>query len=193
MEIYQLVQKLLWRTHTQTAWWPKKPHFPYLWKYGNNTELMVWKAKRREPKGRYIQRKKEKFWKELIVHVDGDRLCLWTAATNRPIIHPAGDIAWSMDSNGGIILTGEKRRPLRKTCPSATSSIWTEPGANPGLRGERPANNRLSHGWWTQNLLNKVMLAPTVVRIPHYATPSLCLALSQEVWGQTDQRQRIQS
>jgi hypothetical protein len=38
----------------------------------------------------------------------------------------------------------------RKTCPSATLSTtnptWIEPGANPGLRGESPATNDLSHG-----------------------------------------------
>jgi hypothetical protein len=49
-----------------------------------------------------------------------------------------------------MILTGENRRTLRKTCPSATLSttnlIWIDPGANLGLRGERPATNRLSHG-----------------------------------------------
>jgi hypothetical protein len=37
-----------------------------------------------------------------------------------------------------------------KTCPSVTLSTtnptWTDPGSNPGLRGERPATNRLSHG-----------------------------------------------
>jgi hypothetical protein len=46
--------------------------------------------------------------------------------------------------------TGENRRTLRKTCPSATLSttnpIWTGPGANPGLRDEKPATNCLSHG-----------------------------------------------
>jgi hypothetical protein len=48
------------------------------------------------------------------------------------------------------ILTGENRRTWRKTCPSATLSTtnptWIDPGANPVLRGERPATNRLSHG-----------------------------------------------
>jgi hypothetical protein len=43
----------------------------------------------------------------------------------------------------------ESRRTLRKTCPSATLSTtnprWIEPGANPGLRGDRPAPNELSH------------------------------------------------
>jgi hypothetical protein len=37
-----------------------------------------------------------------------------------------------------------------KTCPSVTLSTtnptWTDPGSNPGLRGGRPAANRLSHG-----------------------------------------------
>jgi hypothetical protein len=37
-----------------------------------------------------------------------------------------------------------------KTCPSATLSTtnptWTDPGSNPGLRGERLATNRLSYG-----------------------------------------------
>jgi hypothetical protein len=48
------------------------------------------------------------------------------------------------------ILTGENRRTRRKTCPSATLSTtnptWIDPGAKPGLRGERPATNDLSHG-----------------------------------------------
>jgi hypothetical protein len=44
----------------------------------------------------------------------------------------------------------ENRSTRGKACPSATLStanpIYTEPGSNPGLRGERPAINRLSHG-----------------------------------------------
>jgi hypothetical protein len=47
-------------------------------------------------------------------------------------------------------LTGETRITREKTCPSATLSTtnptWTDPGSNSGLRGERPATNRLSHG-----------------------------------------------
>jgi hypothetical protein len=47
-------------------------------------------------------------------------------------------------------LTGENRRTREKTCPSATLSTtnpaWTDLGSNPGLRGGRPAANRLSHG-----------------------------------------------
>jgi hypothetical protein len=56
----------------------------------------------------------------------------------------------SLESDGGMILTGENRRTRRKTCPSATLSTtnptWIDPGVNPGLRGERPAANDLSHG-----------------------------------------------
>jgi hypothetical protein len=47
-------------------------------------------------------------------------------------------------------LTGENRSTRRKSCPSATLSTtnptWTDPGSNPGLRGGRPAANRVSHG-----------------------------------------------
>jgi hypothetical protein len=47
-------------------------------------------------------------------------------------------------------LTGEIRITWGKTCPSATLSTtkptWTDPGSNPGFRGERPATNHLSHG-----------------------------------------------
>jgi hypothetical protein len=46
-------------------------------------------------------------------------------------------------------LTGENRNTRRKICSSATLSntnlTRTDPGLNLGLRGERPATNRLSH------------------------------------------------
>jgi hypothetical protein len=48
-------------------------------------------------------------------------------------------------------LTGGKTEVLgEKTCPSATlptiNPTWTDPRSNPGLRGERPETNGLSHG-----------------------------------------------
>jgi hypothetical protein len=47
-------------------------------------------------------------------------------------------------------LTGENRTTGGKTCPSATLSptnpTWTDLGSNAGLRGGRPAANRLIHG-----------------------------------------------
>jgi hypothetical protein len=46
-----------------------------------------------------------------------------------------------MDGYGGMILTGKTRRAGRKPCHSATLSTmnptWIDPGAKPGLRGER--------------------------------------------------------
>jgi hypothetical protein len=54
----------------------------------------------------------------------------------------------SLDSDGGMTLTGENRRTRRRTCPSATLSTTNptciDPGANPGLRSERPVTNDLS-------------------------------------------------
>jgi hypothetical protein len=47
-------------------------------------------------------------------------------------------------------LTGEHRNTRGETCPSATlfitNATWSDPGLNPGLRGERSATNCLSHG-----------------------------------------------
>jgi hypothetical protein len=47
-------------------------------------------------------------------------------------------------------LTWENRSTRKETCPSATlnttNPTWTNPGSNPGLRGENPGTNRLSHG-----------------------------------------------
>jgi hypothetical protein len=78
----------------------------------------------------------------VVVHVDGVRLCLWTAASNGSNVHPPGYIYMSMNSYGGMILTEKNRRTWRKTCPNDNLSIinptWTKPGANPRLRDDRP-------------------------------------------------------
>ena len=62
-------------------------------------------------------------------------------------VFSAFPFSWSI---GGMKLRGENRITQRKTYPSATLSTtnptWTDPGSNPGLRGERSATNRLSHG-----------------------------------------------
>jgi hypothetical protein len=62
-------------------------------------------------------------------------------------------------------LTGKNRSNRGKTCPSATLSttnpIWTDSGSNPGLRGDRPATNRLRHG---TALLPGGLLMSTVAR-----------------------------
>jgi hypothetical protein len=66
-------------------------------------------------------------------------------------------------------LTGENRSTLGKTCPSATlptiNPTWTDPGSNSGLRGERPATNRLSDGTAHGNLSED---SSRTARIVHY-------------------------
>jgi hypothetical protein len=53
------------------------------------------------------------------VHIERVRLCLWTAVTNGPIVNPLWYM--SMDSNSGIILTGETEQLGENPCPSETS------------------------------------------------------------------------
>jgi hypothetical protein len=56
----------------------------------------------------------------------------------------------SLESDGGMIYLQGKTEEFGKTCPSATfattNPTWIDPGANPDLRGERPATNDLSRG-----------------------------------------------
>jgi len=51
---------------------------------------------------------------------------------------------------GGMLFTGEGWSTRNETSPSvtsfATNLIWTGMGWNPGLHGERPATNSMSHG-----------------------------------------------
>jgi hypothetical protein len=55
----------------------------------------------------------------------------------------------SLYSDGGMILTGETEELGEKPVPVplyTTNPTWIDPGANPGLRSQRPATNDLSHG-----------------------------------------------
>jgi hypothetical protein len=73
----------------------------------------------------------------LYVHVDGVRLCLWTAATNGPIVYPP-------HTHSVMILTEENWWTWRKTGPSATLSTTDPTWTDVGFRGERPATNHLA-------------------------------------------------
>jgi hypothetical protein len=63
-------------------------------------------------------------------------------------------------------LAGENRSTRRKTCPSATLSTthptWTAQGSNPGVRGERPATNRLSQGTTKKAVTEDMTVGVTV-------------------------------
>jgi hypothetical protein len=56
----------------------------------------------------------------------------------------------SMENHDGVMLIGVNQRTRRKTYPNATffttNLAWTDPGANPDLRGESSETNRLSYG-----------------------------------------------
>jgi hypothetical protein len=78
--------------------------------------------------------------------IDGVRLCLWNAATSRPVVHLLGDISvWRVMVEW---YWWENQWTHRKICPSATLSTnptWTDLGMNLFLRGERLAPIHLKH------------------------------------------------
>jgi hypothetical protein len=85
----------------------------------------------------------------LLLLLRGDTVSLWTWTANRPIVHPAHDIWVNMEQRWNDT---DERKPKdsEKSCLSATLSttnpIWTDLSMKPGLRGEKPATNRLSYG-----------------------------------------------
>jgi hypothetical protein len=87
---------------------------------------------------------------------------------------------WCMTvCHGGMILSGGNRRTRRKNYPSATLSTtnptWTDLGANPGLRGERPVTSRLSHG--TASLLCKNDCHECLIFLTFLSAVSRCIIL----------------
>jgi hypothetical protein len=77
----------------------------------------------------------------LVVHVDGVRLCLWTAAAVPRVICEYGEPRWNDVDRGN---RGTQREICRGASLSATNPTWNDLGANPVLRCERLATNRLS-------------------------------------------------
>ena len=98
---------------------------------------------------------------------------------------------WSIS---GMIMTGENRITRRRTCPSASMSTTnltrSDVQSTPGLRGEKPAANRLSqslcsHLFIRRDLTNsKIFLvriasdrprvAPGASQIQNFASPPIC-------------------
>jgi hypothetical protein len=81
------------------------------------------------------------------VHINGLGQCLWTAAANGLTVHTPDEYGKAMVE---WYWQGKTNKLREKTCPNATLSItnptWIDLSINLGLRGERPATNRLSHG-----------------------------------------------
>jgi hypothetical protein len=50
-----------------------------------------------------------------VAHIDEVRLCLRTEVSNWPVVYP--QMIMSMESHGGMLLTGENRRTRRKSVP----------------------------------------------------------------------------
>jgi hypothetical protein len=65
-------------------------------------------------------------------------------------MRPSSKWYTNIESHGGMIDRGKPKISKEKILPTATlfttNPTWTDPDANPSLRGERPAANRLSHG-----------------------------------------------
>jgi hypothetical protein len=82
----------------------------------------------------------------VVVHVDGVRRCLWTAASNGSIVYPPddeyGQSRWN-DTDREIPKSSGKK--LSQCHFVHHRSRRTDPGANLALRGERPVTNDLSH------------------------------------------------
>jgi hypothetical protein len=68
---------------------------------------------------------------------------------------------WNETDRGKPKYSGEKTCPIATL--STTNPTWTDPGSNPGLRGGRPATNRLSHG--TALAYCVASLLSTVIRV----------------------------
>jgi hypothetical protein len=94
-----------------------------------------------------------------------------------------------MNTHGGMILTGEDQITWSKTCPSATlfstNPACTDPGANPGLRCETPATNRLSHDpvvGFTLTDLDRADAAVCMLQVPREDPCEFCLCLDGELF-----------
>ena len=64
---------------------------------------------------------------------------------------------WNKNYGGKPKYSGEKPVSVPTTNPT-----WTDPGSNPGLRGERPATNRLSHGTATKQCYSESSVRITI-------------------------------
>jgi hypothetical protein len=92
----------------------------------------------------------------------------------------------SLKSDGGIILTVKNRRTRRKTTSYTTNTTWIDPGANPSLRGERPATDDLNHGPARHNIIDSRkcgLVWRRKVGQNEYILPYACTVWSFKNWS----------
>jgi hypothetical protein len=76
---------------------------------------------------------------------------LWRLTDPFPIPHMIHEWIWSLDRT---IILRENQRTRRETCSSVALSTTNPLGANPGLRGEKPATNCLCCGTAASNTIS---------------------------------------
>jgi hypothetical protein len=69
-----------------------------------------------------------------------------------------------------MILTGEKCSARTTATLFTTNSTLTGLGSNPGLRDERPATDRLSHGTAERNQQSVSHIAVHIIQLLRYGT-----------------------
>ena len=94
-----------------------------------------------------------------MLHDFRNSMAFWKVPRLRPfVVLIRAACRCSVWSIGWVILNGGERELLRETsfpmrlC-TTKNPIRPGPGSNPGLRAERSATNRLSHGTATENLI----------------------------------------
>jgi hypothetical protein len=85
-------------------------------------------------------------------------------------------------------LAKENLKTRRESCPSgtlsATNPTLTDAGSNPGLRGETPVTNYLSHGTASRTIRKKLVVAQLVNKYPLHVEPegSLPWLQAHDTW-----------
>jgi hypothetical protein len=102
------------------------------------------------------------------------------AYCSSPRVHMRIETRWNNTDS-------RSRRTRRKTCPNAafstTNPTYTKPGANPGLRCERRATNRLSHAMTSLSNGRVVMMTTHLRLVPRLKITGFILAATRTSWA----------